>query len=162
MIIGLDIETQGLDATKFILGTVWLENRKKGKVFYNKSELYKYVIDLGIKEAKRGKMLNVYSHNASYDTAGYVDLFDKHLIFFSNRPFIWAYRLSVDECLELNIKNEQKQPKEIIKFLDTVAIFKMPLKKLGQIINLPKLNTPPELMNCQIKGKIIKKTIKRN
>ena len=35
MIVAIDIETQGLDARKFLLGTLVFEN-EKSEVFYNK------------------------------------------------------------------------------------------------------------------------------
>jgi hypothetical protein len=152
MIVSVDIETQGLDATKYITGGLKKEGNKKTEIYRNKNDLWNRVLDLGYAEAKRGKVLNVYSHNAQYDTAGYVNLKDKHLVFFSNRPFIWAYRLSSEECDKLGIPHEEGKGKEIIKFLDTWAIFRMSLKKLGDLISLPKFDTPQELMDEQTSG----------
>ena len=160
MIIAIDIETRGLDATKYITGGLLKENNKKCEIYRNKKDLWNKVLELGFKEAKRGKVLNVYSHNAQYDTAGYVDLNDKHLVFFCNRPFIWAYRLSSEECDKYNIKHEEGKGKEIIKFLDTWAIFRMSLKQLGNMIGLPKIDTPEELLKEQTSTNLSEQKLK--
>ena len=131
MIIAIDIETRGLDATKFVCGCLLKETSPKRPEFYRtKKALWKRVLELAEQENKRNKTLTIYSHNAQYDTAGYVNLKDKNLKFFCNKPFIWAYK---------------RNGKEIIKFLDTMSIFKMNLKKIGQLISLPKLEMPNAL-----------------
>lgn len=160
IIIAIDIETKGLDATKYLTGGLLKEGCKKAEIYRKKEELWNRVLELGINEGKRGKVLNVYSHNAQYDTAGYVDLNDKHLVFFSNRPFIWAYRLSSEECDKLGIKHKAGKGKEIIKFLDTWAIFKMSLKQLGDMIGLPKIDTPQELLDEQLSDNLPEEKLK--
>lgn len=149
MIIAIDIETKGLDATQYVYGCLIKEKTKKPEFYKKKEDLWNRILEIAYKEAKRDKMTNVYSHNAQYDTAGYVDLEDKHLIFFSNRPFIWGYALTIEECEEKGIKytktEKEKGKKEIIKFLDTMSIFKGSLKSLGEMINLPKLEMPKYL-----------------
>lgn len=131
MNIAIDVETQGLDCTKFILGCIVKENCKKAEFFTDKNELWKRVIKIGESEAKRKRVLNVYSHNASYDFYSYADLKSKNLEWFCHRPFIVTYK---------------EERKEIIKFLDSWAIFKMPLEELGKIIGIPKLKMPEKLI----------------
>jgi hypothetical protein len=145
MIVAVDIETRSLDATQYLTGCVLGSSWKKPEIYRNKNDLWERIKALGIQEGKRDKVLSVYSHNAQYDTAGYVDLTDKHLVLFSQKPFIWAYRLTSDECDEFGVKHLPNKGKEIIKFLDTWAIFHMPLKDLGLLINLPKQETPASL-----------------
>jgi len=134
MIISVDIETCGLDATKFIMGCLIKENGVK-EVFYKKEDMWNYIIELGKKEAKRKKVLNVYAHNHSFDFHGYADLNDPKIVWFCMRPFIAAYK---------------HEGREIIKFLDSLAIFRMNLKSVGELIELPKLDTPEELVSGNI------------
>lgn len=149
MIIAIDTETKGLDATQYVLGCLIKEGKAKPEIYLNKEDLWKRVLNLAYSEAKRGKNLNVYSHNAQYDTAVYVNLEDPHLIFFSNKPFIWGYKISIRECIEYGIPftktDEKREGKEIIKFLDTMAIFKGSLSKIGEMLNYPKMEIPEYL-----------------
>lgn len=126
MFIAVDVETQGLDARKFLMGSLVKESGRK-EVFYNKKDLWNYIIELGKKERQRGKVLTVYSHNAQYDFYSYADLSDIHLKFYNFKPFICSY-----------IEDE----KEIIKFLDSMALFRMSLESLGNIIGFKKMDMP--------------------
>lgn len=127
-LLAVDIETEGLDCQKFILGSVVDENFKN-KVFYKKKELWNYILDRGEKEKKRKKVLNVYSHGNPFDFYGFADLQDKNLKYYSDTPFIAAY------C-------SKEEDIEYIKFLDTHSIYRMNLKRLGEIIGLEKLDKP--------------------
>ena len=131
MIIAVDIETKGLDARNFILGCLIDEDGNK-RVFYNKKDLWSYIINLGKKMGERKKVLSVYSHNASYDFYGYADLSDRNIKFYNHNPFIAVY---IDKG------------KEIIKFLDSIGIYKMSLRAVGEIIGIPKMEMPLELVN---------------
>lgn len=147
MIGAIDIETRGLNAQAYITGCLILENHKKAEHYTNSKELWQRVLQLGIQEARRNKVLTIYSHNAQYDTAGYIDLNDTHLKIYSNKPFIWSYQLTKEELEKQGIPNKNNnQHKEIIKFLDTYSIYKMPLKALGELIGTPKTDTPEELL----------------
>ena len=73
MIIAVDIETRGLDARKFLMACLIKDSGKK-KFFYDKSDLWEYIIELGKKEMRRGKALTVYSHNAQFDFYGYANI----------------------------------------------------------------------------------------
>jgi len=136
LIIAIDIESAGLDATKFIMGCLMKQGCKKPEFFYSKEALWKRVLALGKAESKRGKVLNVYSHNAQYDFYAYADLKDKHLKFYSDRPFIVAY--------------QDDFKRESIMFLDTMSIFRMSLKRLGDMIGLEKMEMPNELMQDSV------------
>lgn len=130
MNIGIDIETRGLDATKFICGAIVRNEGKIKEFFVDKNVMWKRIIELGIKESRRKSVLNVYGHNMQFDMAGICDFDDPNMIYFCNRPFIWAYKYN---------------GKQIIKFLDTYSIFDMNLDKLGKLIGLEKLEMPEEL-----------------
>jgi len=132
MIIGIDIETWGLDARKFLCGCIVKDNAEKAEVFLKKEDLWNRVLELMQKQQDRKKSLCIYSHNAAYDTAGYINLLDKNLKFFSHRPFIWAYT------------DEHK--KEICKFLDTMSIYPMSLEAVGELIGHEKMNMPEGLL----------------
>lgn len=145
--IAIDIETQGLNAKNFIMGSIVKDNTKKPIVFYDKVEMWNYIIKLGIETAKRKKTLNVYAHNIKFDSAGIFNFSDNHLKIISNNPFIWSYELNDDECIKNNIKpSVESEKKEIIKFLDTYSIFPMNLKELGDMIDYPKLEIPEKLI----------------
>ena len=143
MIIAIDIETAGLDARKFVVACLMKENGKT-KVFYKKEDLWNYIIDLGMKEKKRKKVLTIYSHNAQYDFYGYANVKDRNLKWYSHRPFIVSY---------------MNGDKEIIKFLDTLSIYKMPLQKIGEIIGLKKMEMPMELKRIKKMKKYLKKLL---
>lgn len=146
MIATLDIETLGLNAQAYVIGCLYYNNKPH---FYNTpQELYTAVIKLGIKSARAGSVLTLYSHNAAYDTAGYINIEDKHLHFFSHQPFIWEYRLTKQEYNQHHI-NCPKTSKAIIKFLDTMSIYKMSLEKIGTMLNLPKGKTPTCLIEAR-------------
>lgn len=149
MIIGVDIETYEkkdkygayepvLDARKFICGAIIKETGKK-KLFFKKEDLWNYIIELGKKEKKRGKVLSVYAHNHEFDFNGYADFKDKNLKIISSNPFIASYQINGEDY---------------IKFLDTYAIYRMPLKKVGEVIGIKKLEMPSKLDNIYKKSLI--------
>lgn len=132
MIIAIDTETQGLDARKFLIGSLVKENGSS-KFFYKPEEMWKYIIDLGYAERKRGKNLIVYAHNMEYDFYAIANLTSYNLKWKCTYPFIVDY-VDVDSG------------ERIIRFLDSMSIFPMSLKKVGDIIGLPKLEMPEELI----------------
>ena len=81
MICAIDIETKGLDATKFVLGTLWKDNCNKPEVFFEKEKLWNRLIELGKKEKARKRLLSVYAHNHQFDFYGYANLEEKGLKF---------------------------------------------------------------------------------
>lgn len=119
--IFLDTETQGLDATKFIVGALKVEG-KKSELFRSPQEMWERILELGSKEKKRGHKLFVYAHNHQYDFCGYADRYDKRIRYISYSPFI------------VQLDN--------IMFLDSYALFRCPLSKLSEFIGLQKQDTP--------------------
>ena len=122
MIASFDCETTLIKSGEkptFKLGYIYIENRKKGECFYNKTKMWERIIELGKKEHKRGKTLTIYAHNIAFDFFQIANLNDKHIKYFSHRPFIASYNY---------------EEREIIKFLDTMSIFRMSLKKMGELI----------------------------
>lgn len=132
MIIAIDTETEGLDCTKYIVGCIIKETQpNKPEIYWNKKELWGRILELGNKLAKHNKVLKVYAHNHIYDFYAYADILDKNIVYHCTRPFITSYL----------IDGKQK-----IKFLDTMAIYRMSLKKAGELIGLKKKETPKELL----------------
>ena len=126
MIIAVDCETQGLDASKFVQGCLIKESGKT-EIFYNKNIMWQYIKELAKKERKRQRILTIYAHNHEYDFYAYANLNDKGFTIHCTRPFIATY---------------SENGQEMIKFLDTLGIYKMSLSKAGKLINQHKLDTP--------------------
>lgn len=131
MILAVDIETQGLNATKFLCGATMKETGKK-ELFYDKNELWNYIINLGYKERRRKRTLTVYAHNHEFDFYGYADLNDSNIVINSTNPFIVSYIVD---------------GKVLVKFLDSMSLYRaLPLSKVGEIIGLEKLDMPKEFL----------------
>ena len=118
-----------LNAQKFLQGCIINEKTKKPHIFNNKKAMWQYILEKGQAQAKRKKTYNIYFHNAQYDFYSIADLTDKNLQFYSNKPFIVTY----------NINGHQA-----IKFLDTLSIYRMPLKQVGEMIGYPKGELPTQ------------------
>ena len=71
MIIAIDTETQGLDCRKFIMGCLVTETGNT-EVFAKKEDMWYRIVQLGIAEAKKGKVLYVYGHNHNYCNCGFL------------------------------------------------------------------------------------------
>lgn len=127
MIIAVDTETRGLNATKFVCGCVATE--KGTKEFFTPIETYDYIIDLVEREAKRGHKTYVYGHRHEYDFYAYAkDRYrEKGWRYLNFNPFIAIW------------KNKGY-------FLDSHSLFKMSLKELGLSIGLQKMETPEKLL----------------
>lgn len=146
MDIAVDVETYYKKNGKFVpdlnapflLGVIMISERNH-KVFMKKEDMWDFILELGVKEARRGHTLNVYGHNHAFDFYKYGDYNDKNISHFSESPFIKAYK---KDKRDVGIQEDGK--KEIIKFLDTYALYKMPLKKMGDLIGCPKLEMPIE------------------
>jgi hypothetical protein len=134
LIAAIDTETQGLDCTKFITGCLLKQNTKKPKIYDTKQAMWQDILRIGRKEKHRGKTLTIYAHHMAYDFYAIADLEDTNLQILSQKPFIASY-------------NENNQ--ETIKFLDTMNLYPMSLKKVGEIIGLHKIDTPNILKEGQ-------------
>ena len=131
VIVAVDIETQGLDATRYIIGCLIRNDRTKPEFYTNKNDLWNRLLSIARAEQTRGKTLTVYAHNHQYDFYGYADLNHKGIKIYSERPFIVSL---------------YENDKEIIKFLDTLSLYRMPLKEVGKLVGLEKLETPKQLL----------------
>lgn len=141
----IDIETNGLDATQFIIGC-YLEENKKPLYFYDKNSMWQYIMKRGKQCLKNRQTLNIYGHNIQYDFYGIMNLNEKGLRIVNTHPFIVFIENKsnyIDEYGNIKIKTRQ-----YIKFLDTWALARMSLKKAGEILNLNKLETPQSLINA--------------
>ena len=50
MIIAVDTETKGLDATQFIMGCIIKETKKELLIFRNKNEMWEEILNIGMAE----------------------------------------------------------------------------------------------------------------
>lgn len=144
MIITLDVETYkwnekkkmyvpGFDYPALITDTC--DENMNHRTFENNNKLWEYLIMKGKKEKKFKRLLTVYAHNAQFDFYKIItERYMKNITIHSNRPFIASYMID---------------GKEVIKFLDTMGIFSMSLKKVGKIVGLNKKEMPEE----QLKNK---------
>jgi hypothetical protein len=145
-----------LDATKGILGCVMRKGvrPKFFNLLKNPDALWDYFIKRTEAEGKRDKTVEVFSHNAEFDW--YViaknHLFDKRITFKSNKTFI------------REITTEHGK----ITFRDSHAFFKMPLKKVGDMVKLQKLEMPGNINSieelkeyCERDTLIVMKAIRR-
>jgi len=129
MIITLDTETEGLDATKYITGCI-TNTDMQTKHFKRKQDLWKEILKLGLREHKQGKTLTVYAFNHEYDFYAYAKMTDPNIRIYNNRPFIVSYVIN---------------DKETIKFLDMSAIYtRMNLEKVGKLIKYEKMEIDVE------------------
>ena len=135
MIAAVDIETQGLDARKFVLG-VLMTDRKRNNTerFFSKRDLWYRILELGHEERRKKRILTVYAHNHQFDFYGYADLEDRNVHFLSTDPFIVNYVVD---------------GRVMIKFLDTFALYRMSAAKMGELVGLKKLDMPDTLRTGQ-------------
>lgn len=146
MIAAVDVETQGLNAQKFIIGCLIL-NGQKPEFYYNKKDLWTRILTVAKQQKKHNNKLTIYSHNAQYDFYAYTPSTQQGFKYHSINPFIVEY---------------QEKGQTLITFLDSMNIYTMSLKKLGEIINLPKLEQPQELQQDKPQKINIKTLIEYN
>ena len=147
MLVAIDVETTPIKEgvkPEFVLGVVKPE-KGKAKVFYTGSAMWSYILFLGKKCAKAKKTLTVYAHNHTFDFLQYADLTDNHISYFCFNPFIASYKYSFDELAKIGRKPKNDIPnysKDVIKFLDSFALFRMSLERLGDMLKMPKSKMP--------------------
>lgn len=125
----LDIETQGLDARKFVLGMIITEDNRE-KSFTSSRNMREWIFnDIEI-QLRNKKRVYYYAHNHEFDFYGYIGdmVFDKDMKIYTTNPLIACYKSKA-------------------WFLDSMAFYRMSLKKVGDIIGLEKMNTPESLIN---------------
>lgn len=120
----LDIETSGLNTKRFICGCL-MNDRGGYKVFNNRKKLMEHIINTGKKLARQKKGMIIYAHNCIYDFYGTFDPLDKNITYMSDRPFIAKYNLGGGSY---------------IRFLDTMGLFRMSLKRMGEIVGKKKID----------------------
>lgn len=130
MIIGIDCETQGLEGD-YILGAIAFENGKKTEKFYDRTEQWRRILEIGEKEARRGKNTYVYGHNVQFDLEKIAKeaVYDKEMTYYALNPFI--------------------AERGTIQFLDLYSIFKMSLEEVGKIVGKKKGKTHPKLLKSK-------------
>ena len=165
-----------LDATGkyFVLGVIHKESGVS-EVFYEPEKLWKRLIKLGKNASKHQKKLHVYGHNIRYDFNNIANLKDENIKWFSENPFIASYMQNTEKVFDkmkdlekwqyyakiehirytiekIDEKYKVKYKKEIIKFADSMSLYRMSLKAMGDIIDYPKTEIP-----LDIEGKYLSK-----
>lgn len=142
MIITIDCETQGLHARPqaYILGTICHENMTTET--YNKpQDMKQRILELGEKQHKQGKTLNVYAHNLLYEW---------NTLQLWNTPNVRYMALGKKNIATIEDPNTKK---DYIYFMDTMDLIRTndnkKLDTLAKTINMQKGNTPQKLMTTQ-------------
>lgn len=119
-----------LNTHNFTLGCVYKNQNKKPLFFDTRKEMRQYLHEEIEKNAKQNKKTYIFAHNMKYD---FYALYQDKLIEFEtekyggkiiegNQVFLAFYKTAI--------------------YLDTLGYYKMSLKKLGELIGLPKLEMP--------------------
>ena len=132
-IFSFDIETHGLNARAFWFGVIsWITKTNKGlqgwsKVFLTYNEMYKFILELSEKAKEKKVKLWMYGHNAEYDYAGIFkgNYFNQNIQYVF-QPFI----ATINEYLIID---------------DSYSLFPMSLRRVGEIVNLEKFETPEDM-----------------
>lgn len=159
--------TPVLDATGkyFLVGSI-TNDKGESKIFLSKEEMWKYIIETGKKLRKNGHTAYFYAHNSKYDFFNIYNM-DKNLSIISEFPFIAAYYVNVRKIVPLEEWEDYQTflemskrkysyrintdsvdvdlKEEAIRFIDSMGLFRMPLRELGKIIGLEKLELPQEV-----------------
>ena len=173
-----------LDGTgkHFLIGSI-TKDTGASRLFENRKEMWDYILEEGRKARKHGHCIYAYAHNIKYD---FYNLFrpDKDLVVLSEFPFIAIYYVKETKKIELekwekyrkyldlskkryrySIKKDHVEvdlKMEAVRFVDTMSLFRMSLKKVGEMIGLEKLDLPKKLRKEDLKGKEIKKYVTRD
>lgn len=153
----------------FIAGSI-VDDKGNKKVFYNKEEMWNWIIEKGKKARKNGKCIYAWAHNIKYD---FYNIFkeEKGLVILAENPFIAIYYITQKKEIPIekweNYKLfltksnrrytfEKKEnyvkveiQMEAVRFLDSMNLFKMALKEVGNLIGLEKLSMPLEIENIE-------------
>lgn len=159
-----------LDATgKYNYLTCRLRDNGAKKHYFAKDreQIWKNIVAKGLAEHKRGGRYHVFFFNAKYDFFNIADLNDSGIRIFSREPFIASYYIEINKEIEGNEQMESWKTwakmhhmkwtetylketnkfivtyqKEIIKFLDVMALYRMDLKSLGKALGENKIEMP--------------------
>jgi len=133
-----DIETWGLDATKFAVGGFKsLQDYIDGKsmrIFYDKKEMKNAILNCPDKSI-------FYAHNAEYDISGLWTIEE-----FREMPKIYPNRLILASTAPPNLDTKTFDWNSGIQLRDSWSIFSYPLKKLGEDLGFEKGETPQKFI----------------
>lgn len=137
MLMTVDCETVGYDTSKMICGTcvLYYNYKKVIKTFFNKNDMYDYIIKCGIKFAKEKKNLDVYGYKHIFDFVTYADMDDENLRFIANNPFIYR-RIITNK--EIGLENSDKNT-NCISFYDALGFFGCSLNQAAKTIKKQKI-----------------------
>lgn len=156
-----------LDGTgkHFLIGSITNENNVS-KIFEDKREMWEYILREGKKARKHGHCIYAYAHNIKYD---FYNLFkpEPNLVVLSEYPFVAIYYVNTKKEVDMkkwesyrkwldmskrryrfSLKNnyvEVDLKEEAVRFVDTMSLFRMSLKRVGEMIGLEKLDLPKKL-----------------
>lgn len=116
-----------LDCTKFVMGAIKTEGKKKTEFYTEKQEMWKRLKQIAQRAHNRKKVAYVYGHNVKYDFYGIADFEDKQLKIYSHQPFIATL---------------SHEGKETMKILDSMSIWNTSLKQVGKMLEYEKLEMP--------------------
>ena len=133
-----DIETWGLDATKFAVGGFKsLQDYIEGKsmrVFHDKLEMKNAILSCPDKSI-------FYAHNAEYDIAGLWTIEE-----FREMPKIYPTRLIMASTAPPNLEKKSVDWNAGIQLRDSWSIFSYPLAQLGEDLGFSKGQTPEKFI----------------
>lgn len=134
-IYGFDVETTG-SKNKFLMGSIVGDNGFK-KVFWDKQEMCDYIVN----EPKFYKQAILFATNLGFDILA---LFAGTKYFDQLEPLL---RGSSFICAKYRpFPDDKKRKFKHILFLDTINFAPMGVKKMGQVLGLPKLTTPAYIL----------------
>lgn len=181
MDIAFDVETYEkkgsayypvLDGTgkHFLIGSI-TNDKGKSKVFYDRKDMWNYILEQGRKARRNGHTIYAYAHNIKYDFFNIFQM-DKNLVIISEFPFIATYYVKVKKeikeekwkkyraYLDMSKKRYSYQirdgvvyidlKEEAVRFIDSLSIFRMSLKRVGEMIGIEKLELPKKLKKEEI------------
>lgn len=137
--IALDTETRGLSGS-LILGTLY-KSKNISYTFQDKMKVWKDLIVLAKKEAKRGQCLYVYAYNMRFDFYKIARLNIRGINLKNEFPFICEFTFDYNE----SIRKGRNARKATIFFLDIWNLFRKDLGTMANSIKDKKLEMPEYL-----------------
>lgn len=162
MIIALDIETKrGLRAQpdNFLLGCIVTQDKQK-HTFHTPDAMLSWILSKGEALNKYNKKLYVYAAHHQFDFLLYMQLNHPQLVQVSKKQFLYHVMETPEmfkqrcETMKKHNKPIPKEQRAYITFMDLFSIYNSSirsttaagLKRVGQLIGKPKMETPDELM----------------
>lgn len=152
VIYALDTETYEWNENKQVykpdlnynsLFTVVTDEKYNSITFMKNEGLWEWLIKKGKEHKNNKNLMTVYGHNMQFDFYKIINKkYMKNIKIFSNKPFIASY---------------YENNKEVIKFLDSMGLFRMALKDIGEILEFNKTEIPTNILNN--KSKFVQESI---